>query len=116
MNESFELRESVTKVEPGEPRQTEPGHFSPQSGLSTQHVGGGRTRGGERRKGGGKTEISKPGNRSRTPSVKSGAEFTTHLKNMEKLLRYFKQGGDTQSSFSKDPYVHSAVWRKPGSL
>lgn len=26
MNGSFELRESVTKVEPGEPRQTEPGH------------------------------------------------------------------------------------------
>lgn len=116
MNGSFELRESVTKVEPGEPRQTEPGHSVLSLVCRPSMWEGGRTRGGERRKGGGKTEISKPGRRSGSPSVKGGAEFTTHLKNMEKLLRYFKQGGDTQSSFSKGPYVHSAVWRKPGSL
>lgn len=112
---SFGQRESVTKVDLNleKPRQTEPGH----SRLSSQQVGGGRTRGGERRKkGGGKTEVSKPGSRSCPPSVKGGVELTTHLKNTEKLLRYFKQGGDTQTSFSKGPYVHSAVWRKPGSL
>lgn len=75
--------------------------------------GPGEERGGRRE---GEKQISKPGSRSRPPSVKGGAELTTHLKNTETLLQYFKQGGDTQTSFSKGPYVHSAVWREPGSL
>lgn len=50
MNGSFELRESVTKVEPGEPRQTEPGHSVLSLVCRPSMWEGGRTRGGERRK------------------------------------------------------------------